>query len=119
MEYSDLLDDYDNKENQLWNAITWWESRRLRFNMIVGGLGMIVLLLSLGSTTFYGATFFIAFWYGLGSNIAYLAGWVLEILLYYYFSIAMKETMRTALFGLGTCVALFPVLLALVILLVG
>ena len=123
MAYNDLLDDYDKKEQLLWKALEWWESRRLRFNMIVGGIGLLVLIIGyfprMGMVGTIGPFAFMVITYGITCNIAYLAGWVLELLLQYYFKVQMSEIVRNVLFSLGTFVALFPILLALVVLMVG
>ena len=76
-----------------WQAIGWWESRRVAFNLIVGSAGvlssLIVGIVGLGSFFLLDSDFgtpgspFVAVFavviYAVMANVCYTAGWVAEL----------------------------------------
>lgn len=107
-----LLDDARIRQDQsILDRIQWWEKRRLLYNLIVGLVGLLAVIIimnqrNLGS--FGDMLWFTAVPYALFANVAYLAGWVLEILVLYYFKIALNLSSRRTLFWLGTVISIVP-----------
>jgi hypothetical protein len=76
-------------------AILWWESRRIPYNLIVGTAGLCTciacLILALIAEFYFHSDFgmpdppifgiFIVILYGIMANICYTAGWIVELLL--------------------------------------
>lgn len=114
MENNDLLDDKDDG-NLLFGMVQWWEQRRLRYNLIVGSVGLVVWLLvftlvnsSLGYDRIGNTLVIYAFIYTLGANTGYLLGWIFEMLLYYYFDIFISKPNRTVLYWAGVLISILP-----------
>ncbi|MGC2321862.1 MAG: hypothetical protein WA463_04445, partial [Terriglobales bacterium] len=77
-----------------WDAIGWWESRRIPFNLIVGSAGIVSCLVagivSLGSSFLFNSDFglpdpplfalFGIIIYGIMANICFTGGWLAELL---------------------------------------
>lgn len=75
--------------NKKWDAIRWWETRRIPFNLVVGATGIIaaIVFLLIGSTivqpgedfeeplALIGAVLF----YGFMANVCYTLGWITEL----------------------------------------
>ena len=82
-------------------VVQWWESRRLMYNAIVGGVGLFTLtymyLLErflFDPGPFELANFAIgALAYGLAANVCYTAGWIVENL--------VERWMKRPVYGLG------------------
>jgi hypothetical protein len=75
-------------------AILWWESRRIPYNLIVGTAGICtciaVVILAFIAQEYFNSDFglpdpplagvFLVLLYGIMANICYTAGWVVELL---------------------------------------
>jgi hypothetical protein len=93
-----------------WDAIIWWELRRIPFNILI----LIVGVVSLGSIILIGSYFvrpgedvieplfalFGAVVYGVLANLAYTLGWVTE-LLWSWGDTQRTELLRRRVFWLG------------------
>ncbi|MFT5645709.1 MAG: hypothetical protein ACI976_000383 [Aureispira sp.] len=119
MEDNDLLDDAEILQDQsILDLIQWWEKRRLLYNIIVGLTGSVALLLLLERRyyiSFSEIALFLVLPFGLFANIAYLAGWIIDLLLRYYFKITLSLSSRQTLYWLGTAISIAPLLFAIVI----
>jgi len=101
-----------------WKVITWWEIRRIPYNLICGGVGFISLLLffhfinvvgelkpgedAIEPMALFAAPFLI--------NIAYTAGWVAELFLRFVWRDNIAR-LGPALLKLGFSFSLFVILL--------
>lgn len=82
-------------------VVQWWESRRLVYNAIVGGVGLFTLTYVILLERFlfdpgpFGLTNFLigALAYGLAANVCYTAGWIVENL--------VERWMKRPVYGLG------------------
>ena len=90
-----------------WDAIAWWEIRRIPFNlfMLVIGLGSGFLFLLAGSHVFnpeehFGSPFLAVVFYGLAANLCYTLGWITE-LLWGWGDTTQTEKIRPKIFRLG------------------
>ena len=79
-------------------VVQWWESRRLTYNAIVGGTGLVVLgycygleLLVLGHIA--GPPWQAVVAYGLLANVCYTFGWIVENL--------AERWLKKPVYGLG------------------
>ena len=75
-------------------VIGWWESRRIAFNLIVGGAGilscMVCLIVGAASWVFFQSDFGLpdppifgviaAIAYGVMANVCFTGGWILELI---------------------------------------
>jgi hypothetical protein len=120
MEDNDLLDDSITlKDQSILDMIQWWEKRRLIYNLIVGLVGLFaafVIISKPNPTSFFEILWFPALPYALFANTAYLAGWVLELLLRYYFKITLTVSSRQTLLWLGIAISIAPLLLVILLL---
>jgi hypothetical protein len=114
-----LLDDARIRQDQsILDMIQWWEKRRLLYNLVVGFVGLLaVVFLSQKQhpVPFGEILWFAALPYALFANVAYLAGWVLELLVLYYFKIALNLSSRQTLLWLGTIISIVPLLFIIII----
>ncbi|CAA6799067.1 MAG: Unknown protein [uncultured Aureispira sp.] len=112
MDENNLLDDANISQDRLiLDLIQWWEKRRVLYNIIVGLTGLLALLKITGGGAdahFYDILLFVALPYGLFANIAYLTGWVMDLLLRYYFKITITLSVRRILFWSGTALSVAP-----------
>jgi hypothetical protein len=83
----------DTAVSTAWQAIGWWEARRVAFNLIVGSVGVlssaIVGVVALGSYLLFDSDFgapgsplfavFAVVIYGIMANLCYTGGWVAEL----------------------------------------
>jgi len=95
--------------------IKWWESKRLYFNIAVGLFGIYGIYDGLRSINYewtYEDTLGIIIW-GIGANIFYSLGTLMELFDWYYFKNKMKinEGLRYLLFIGGTIFSCFWTLL--------
>jgi hypothetical protein len=92
----DELDDLGNLAPQkmdIWEAITWWEKKRLLYNIVINGLaiGRLFFELSKLNSPFTQSHFpwlpiiFIVIQFFILANFCFCIGYVLEILEFYYF----------------------------------
>lgn len=116
-----LLDDAKILQDQsILDMIQWWERNRLWYNLIVGIVGLLtsIIIIQLHHfTTFSEILWYAALPYGLFANVAYLAGWVTELLLRYYLKITLSLSSRRTLLGLGTTISILPFVFIMLILL--
>lgn len=119
LENEDLLDDDGIGQDQLiLDMIRWWEKRRLLYNVIVGAFGLSGILIILNryhSVSFLQLLQYAALPYGIFANIAYLAGWVLDLLLRYYLNIKLNVSSRQTLFFLGVGISILPLIAIIMI----
>ena len=103
--------------------VLWWEGRRLLFNALVGGAGLLTTaLVGLLTVVIPHAPFFvewrIAALYGIMANVCYTAGWVVELWLRRFLG-ADHRVVGPALFRYGLIASLgltlTPVPLALLV----
>ena len=72
-----------------WEIIIWWELRRIPYNLIVGTLGMIFLLVfalindlpPVAPPEERSVSFFLVPLFGVLANLCYTGGWIAELLL--------------------------------------
>jgi hypothetical protein len=97
MEQKDLFT--DDVDKTLLTAFSWWEKRRLFYNLVIGLVGVIILfiypffsLLDLAGVIFYGII----------ANLFYSLGFFIEVAAKYYFKSDIDFTdKRKTLFTLG------------------
>lgn len=111
--------------NKAWDAIRWWEVRRLPFNAVVGvlGVGTVAAVETIGATLVKAGedviepTLLVAgvVFFGIGANAAYTLGWITE-LLWSGGDTARTRPYRARIFWLGLAasasVTLAPAVLA-------
>ncbi|MEO7962924.1 MAG: hypothetical protein ABIT38_03345 [Gemmatimonadaceae bacterium] len=67
-----------------WETIEWWESRRIVYNLVVGGAGLFTLAWGnfvwfAASGTLLGTPWQAPLAYGVAANICYTMGWPIEL----------------------------------------
>lgn len=110
--YDDILDSSIDDSKAVWELVTWWENRRLRYNLIVGGVGggifiiaaldnlhIIEVLISIG---------ILGFFYAVAANLLYCLGWGIDILLRFYLKIELSLFLRSILYWMGVVISLIP-----------
>ena len=89
---------------KLKSNIKWWESKRLIFNILVGISGIIAIYKASHLDNFYWSnqdTFGTITW-GLGANIFYSCGMILELFNWYYLKEKLNlNKLRLLLFIIG------------------
>jgi hypothetical protein len=90
-----------------WDAVAWWEIRRIPFNLLILALGLVsaFIVAVVGSQLFgsdadFGKPFIAVMLYGLAANLCYTLGWATE-LLWTWGNTAQTETIRPKVFRLG------------------
>jgi len=90
-----------------WDAIAWWEIRRIPFNlfMLVIGLASGFLFVLAGRHVFtpdvnLGSPWLNIVFYALAANLCYTLGWITE-LLWAWGDTAQTERMRSKVFRVG------------------
>lgn len=78
--------------------VQWWERRRLLYNAIVGGAGLVSLAVVQGVELAFGngwlpVPFLGIVAYGLAANVCYTGGWVIENL--------VERVLKRPVYGLG------------------
>jgi hypothetical protein len=104
-------------------VIGWWETRRIAYNLIVGGTGILTcvvdLLIAAASSIFFKSDFgtpngafaiFGVIFYGLMANICFTGGWITELIVRRVWP-READRFATTAFSLGVA---FSVLLTLV-----
>lgn len=83
------------------DVIRWWEVRRLAFNAILAGIGLLAMALFhlLGFATFH-SLIMPAIAYGFMANVCYTSGWMAEIYARLFFG-ERTENFGPSLFLLG------------------
>lgn len=121
MEDDNLLDDTGILQDQsILDMIQWWEKRRLLYNVIVGLSGILtsIIIMKLHrSIAFSEILWYAVLPYGIFSNLAYLVGWVFELLLRYYFKIKLNLSSRRTLLGVGIAISILPFIFIILIIL--
>lgn len=78
--------------DSLWEILRWWELRRIAYNVVVGGVGMVTCALILSAAAIASEVFneplglpdppiiavFGILAYGIAANVCYTGGWVAE-----------------------------------------
>lgn len=103
MEEEELVDNniYHNKVDNISLALTWWEKKRIWFNVTVGLSG--ILGVSLNLSLFHNYDLILILFYGLFANLMYSTGFLLEVFDDYYFKNKLKlPIFRLPLFLIGT-----------------
>jgi hypothetical protein len=112
------LDDLDNLAPQkmdIWEAIAWWEKKRLLYNIVINGIaiGRLFFELSKFKIPFNQNHFpwipivFIVIQFIIFANICFSSGYVLEILEFYYFKkIGFFKYRRWGLLILGYMISI-------------
>lgn len=93
-----------NKEFPFREILSWWEKRRLWFNLLIVAIQFLVTYsMPIGLENFgMNEAIVLSIFYLIVANICYCLGWGIEILLWYYFkSYKASVTFRLALFSLG------------------
>jgi hypothetical protein len=99
-----ILDIKKANTDQLLATIQWWEKKRIWFNIIVGALGVISILLFNSGRLFSGwiSLVGIIIW-GIAANIFYSSGILLEVVNVYYLKSSKNFfRFRYPLFIIGT-----------------
>jgi ABC-type branched-subunit amino acid transport system permease subunit len=90
---SSILCARDVSPRSAWDAIGWWESRRVSFNLIVGSAGIlsciVVGVVGLGASILFDSDFglpdppafalVVILIYGIMANICFTGGWLAEL----------------------------------------
>lgn len=103
MEEEELVDNgvFNNKGDNITHALTWWEKKRIWFNLSVGLSGLIAILLSPQLSLNLDMIAILV--YGLFANLLYSIGFLLEAFDNYYFKDKLKRhRFRQPLFLIGT-----------------
>jgi hypothetical protein len=97
-----------------WDAIAWWELRRIPYNLVVGAVGLATILfigwfashLDLRDTDVLNPLGFILaiVAYGIAANVFYTLGWISE-LLWSGGDTSRTEPMRRTVFWAGVIVS--------------
>lgn len=110
----DVLDFPEKSDSCYADCVMWWESRRLKFNLIVliSGLFSVFVLIFNESEDLNLAVVFFIFFFGLMANICYCLGFIFESLVYYYSEGKSRLSIyRESLFWIGVIFSAFIVLL--------
>lgn len=102
---NEILDDLESPPIDFSEIVSWWESKRLRFNFIVGIWGLIGIYLSpfTQDILLYPVTILIIALWAVLLNICYLSGMGIELLNHYYFKSRRNlKPYRLFLFVIGT-----------------
>ncbi len=90
-------------EASVWEVLEWWEKRRWNFTILLFALQAMIIYYRYAFTRFniwdsiFESTLFV-----IGAQVAYCAGWGIELLLRYYFpTIRFNSILRYTLWGLG------------------
>ncbi len=103
--------------------IRWWERRRLPYNLIVGGTGLVTMAFGAALTAVVATLqpvdmFRMAIWWGVWANVCYSLGPVVEIALDKLFGRRLLPT-GPLLFRAGVTVAVGVTLLPIIPLVIG
>ncbi len=94
----------ENNQDPVWNVVHWWESNRLRYNLSLLALEILIMGYYWRGTMAFGEveSVYQTLAYNLVANVFYTTGWVLEIFICYYLpSWKPGFYFRRGLFGLG------------------
>jgi len=97
------------------NSLSWWEQKRIWYNLVVLLIG-VWQIVSEEPETFGFADIKCIIIYGIGANIFYSSGLILELLDEYYFKTFFKfNRFRWLFLILGTLFSIFFVMYAIAI----
>lgn len=106
---SDLFPEEDKTSFEA--AFAWWEKRRLRYNIIVGLPGLLLLLIDYRLKVFNLSTIISVVTIGIIANGCYCLGYLMEFFLKYYFRSTIDfADKRNTVFWIGTTISIFVVL---------
>jgi hypothetical protein len=90
-----------------WDAIAWWEIRRIPFNLFMLVIGLLSGFTSMFAASHlpksdadFGSPILGAIFYGLAANVCYTLGWITE-LLWAWGDTTQTEKMRPRVFHAG------------------
>jgi len=90
-----------------WDAIVWWEIRRIPFNLLVLAVGFVTFLIVafagsriVGPDADFGNPFLGVILYAIVANLCYTLGWITE-LLWAWGNTAQTEAIRPKVFRAG------------------
>ena len=63
-----------------WDAIVWWEIRRIAFNLALLAAGLISVFVAMSTGFFFPAMILAIVAYALAANLFYTLGWISELL---------------------------------------
>ena len=107
---SDLFPEEDKSSFEA--AFKWWEKRRLRYNIIVGLPGLLILLVDYKLNAFHPSTIISAIIIGVIANGCYCLGYLMEYFLKYYFGSTIDfPGKRNTVFWIGVAISIFVLLL--------
>jgi hypothetical protein len=105
-----------------WDAVAWWEIRRIPFNPLILAVGLVsgLIFVLVGERVFeprrdLGSPLIAVVLYALAANLCYTLGWVSE-LLWAWGDTAQTERMRPKVFRLGLVFSAILTLLPAVVL---
>lgn len=101
------------KKEVIFNALQWWEARRLGYNIVLIACEIFLILYFWKGTLLYGIenAFLGSVLYTIAANVFFSVGWGIEILALYYFGEnRFLRKFRIPFFILGV---LFSILLTL------
>jgi hypothetical protein len=92
---------------QPWDAVAWWEIRRIPFNLLLLAVGLVsgVIVALIGSRVFdptrdIGSPFLAVAMYAIAANLFYTLGWATE-LLWAWGDTARTSAVRPKVFRVG------------------
>ena len=92
---------------QPWDAVAWWEIRRIPFNLLILALGLLsgFIVVLIGSHAFkpdldFGSPFVVVAMYAVAANVCYTLGWITE-LLWAWGNTAKTSAIRPKVFRVG------------------
>lgn len=117
------LDEKDNLDVTKSDLIRWWEKRRLKYNLIVGGAGIFVFLLISAiyssfipdHTTLLEIFAYVALVSCVAYNILYTGGWICDLLVFAIAKKTFEEKVKTIFFWLGVVLSTLPFVALLLI----
>ena len=102
---------FENKTNEIYVSINWWERKRFVFNLILIGVEILMILFFWKGAIQFGIGYTI-FWsiaYTIVANIFFSIGWGISVLIDYYNLKFLKniEKLRMLFFILGILFSIF------------
>ncbi len=91
----------DSSVSMDWQAVQWWERRRLKYNLFQLGLGAIALIIAY---TFLGGSpemLFLILPYAFFANVAYCLGWFTHLILLRLFPSRLTKNVLLVLWWMG------------------